>query len=71
MGKIPKPITADNNIVMTYVLGLETTVFLIFNDRPICWMIKPISFEARKSDKKILTFLIFSHSNTVGTLLLP
>jgi hypothetical protein len=52
-------------------LGLGITIFsIVFDDRPMCWMIRPmISFGTRKIDKKMLTFLSFPRSNTAGTLL--
>jgi hypothetical protein len=57
--------------VRTNVLRFRDYIFsIIFNDRPTCHMIRPmISFEARKIDNKMSTFLEFSRSNTAGTLL--
>jgi hypothetical protein len=56
---------------MKNVLGFRDYIFfMIFNDRPTCRIIRPmISFGARKTDRRMLTCLEFSYSNTAGTLL--
>jgi hypothetical protein len=57
-------VIAVDNTIKTNVTGFRDYVFTkIFSDMPV------ISFGARNINRKMLKFLIFSLSNTLGTLL--
>jgi hypothetical protein len=57
-------VIAIDNTIKTNVTGFRDYVFTkIFNDMPV------ISFGARNINRKMLKFLKFSLSNTLGTLL--
>jgi hypothetical protein len=65
-----KLITADDTVKANIIVFRDCIFSVIFNDRPVCQMIRPmISYEARKIEKKMLTFLKFPCGNTAGTLL--
>lgn len=59
------------NTVKTEVLWFKDNIFsMVFNKRTVCQMIRPmISFEAKKTDNKMLTFLELPHNNNANTLL--